>query len=88
MTVELIDLPNPPPMASKLPSETLKLAKDLAKQKLDPETAESLRAFRSAADYIAAGTRTLRSSLLHFVDQGHSNDIPEGQCVARAQVGR
>lgn len=43
MTVELIDLPNPPPMASRLPSEALKLAKDLTKQGMEAEVAESKR---------------------------------------------
>lgn len=59
MTVEHIDLPNPPPMASRLPSETLELAKDLVKQPLDDSTAGSLKAFRNAADYIAAGNAAL-----------------------------
>ena len=55
MTVEHIELPNPPPMASMLPSEALILVKDLEKQPLESQTSESLSAFRNAADYIAAG---------------------------------
>jgi hypothetical protein len=69
MTVEFIDLPNPPPMASRLPSETLKLAKDLVKQPLDDRTAGSVKAFRNAADYIAAGNPALKLCSLHFIDQ-------------------
>lgn len=87
MTVEHIDLPNPPPMASRLPSETLELAKDLVKQPLDDSTAGSLKAFRNAADYIAAGNAALKLRSRRYIDQCYSNDILERQCVARTQIG-
>ena len=69
MTVELIDLANPPPMASRLPPETLKLAKDLVKQPLDDDTARSIRAFRNAADYIAAGKSAPKMRPLYCANQ-------------------
>jgi hypothetical protein len=86
MTVELIDLPNPPPMASRLPSETLKLAKDLVKQPLDDNTAGSLKAFRNAADYIAAGKPAPQLRSLCFVDLFYSYDIPERQRASQTQI--
>ena len=59
MAIETIDQPNPPALPSNLPAETLLLAKVVEKRPLDKPIAEGLKQFRRAADYIAAGKRTL-----------------------------
>jgi len=64
MTVEMIDLPNPPPMRSNLPAEALSLSKDLVCAPLNPKTAESLKVFRETADYIAAAMIFLKDNPL------------------------
>jgi hypothetical protein len=68
MTVEMIDLPNPPAMRSNLPEEALSLSKDLICAPLDPKTAESLKVFRETADYIAAG-----SLIPQYLFSGHGD---------------
>jgi acetyl-CoA acetyltransferase len=56
MPGEVIAMANPKPLPSHLPSQSLSLAVELKVSKLDRSSAEGLRAFRDAANYIAAGT--------------------------------
>jgi xylulose-5-phosphate/fructose-6-phosphate phosphoketolase len=55
MAIEVIDQANPPPLASQLPEDCLLLAQKLNLTQLDKKTHENIKAFRRAADYIAAG---------------------------------
>jgi hypothetical protein len=55
MAIEKIDQANPPPLKSQIPLQALTLARNLHSEPLDRLTAESVTAFRRAADYIAAG---------------------------------
>jgi hypothetical protein len=55
MAIEAIDQANPSPLPSQLPVETLVLVQDTHPEPLDLKTHENVRAFRKAADYIAAG---------------------------------
>ena len=55
MAIEVIDQANPPPLPSQLPVESLVLAQNLHPEPLDHETHESVRTWRRAADFIAAG---------------------------------
>ena len=55
MAIEVIDQANPPPLLSQLPVECLILARHLHPEPLDEKTHESVKAYRRAADYIAAG---------------------------------
>jgi hypothetical protein len=55
MAIEVIDQANPPPLPSQLPAECLILAQHLHAEPLDKETHDSVKAYRRAADYIAAG---------------------------------
>ena len=54
MPGEVIDRPNPQPVASNIPEDVLSLSIKLEKTKLDQATSEGLQAFRHAANYIAA----------------------------------
>ena len=54
MPGEVIDRPNPQPLASNIPEDVLSLSVKLEKTKLDHATSEGLQVFRRAADYIAA----------------------------------
>lgn len=55
MPGEVIDRPNPQPMPSQIPDSVLDLAVKLEKTTLPEDVNTSLRAFRRAACYIAAG---------------------------------
>ena len=55
MAIEVIDQANPPASPSQLPNGSLVLAQQLRVEQLDPKTHENVKAFRRAADYIAAG---------------------------------
>ena len=55
MAIEVIDQANPPPLPSQLPVECLILAEHVHSELLDKKTHESVKAYRRAADYIAAG---------------------------------
>lgn len=57
MPGEVIDRPNPQPLASNIPEDVLSLAVKLEASKLDEATSEGLQAFRRAANYIAACKR-------------------------------
>jgi hypothetical protein len=75
MPGEVIAIANPKPLPSHLPSESLSLAVELKVSKLDRSSAEGLRAFRDAANYIASGTTGILSkSKTDF--HATSNDIP------------
>lgn len=54
MPGEVIDRPNPQPIASHVPDDVLALVVKLEKTKLDEHTYEGLQHFRRAANYIAA----------------------------------
>lgn len=55
MALTEADMANPPPLASRIPEESLNLATHLDTPALDQTTAKSLLDFRRAANYIAAG---------------------------------
>lgn len=55
MPREIIDLPNPPPLASHLPDDVLKLAVQIDKKPLPDDIQRGVRDFQRAACYIAAG---------------------------------
>lgn len=55
MPGEIIDRPNPQPLASHIPEDVLSLSVKLENAKLDVSTATGLQEFRRAANYIAAG---------------------------------
>lgn len=55
MPGEIIDRPNPQPLASNIPKDVLNLSVKLENAKLDEATATGLQEFRRAANYIAAG---------------------------------
>lgn len=55
MAIEVIDQANPSPLPSQLPVESLVLAQNLQVKPLEHKIHENVRAFRKAADYIAAG---------------------------------
>lgn len=61
MPGEEIDRPNPPPLPSHLPEQTLDLVAKPEKTKLDEDVVRSLKDFQSAACYIAAGEWLHRS---------------------------
>ena len=50
-----VDRPNPQPSPSHVPDDVLSLAVKVEKKKLPEEASSSLRGFRRAACYIAAG---------------------------------
>jgi xylulose-5-phosphate/fructose-6-phosphate phosphoketolase len=54
MPGEIIDRPNPPALASNLPSEVDNLAIKLEKTPLKKEVLEALQQWQKAANYIAA----------------------------------
>lgn len=53
MPGEVIDTPNPAPLESWLPNETLDLAAKPPKKILDKSVAQSLKDFQQAACYLA-----------------------------------
>lgn len=55
MPGEIIDRPNPQPLASNIPEDVLSLSVKLENAQLDESTATGLQEFRRAANYIAAG---------------------------------
>ncbi len=57
MPGEVINRPNPQPLASNIPEDVLSLSVQLEKAKLDHATSEGLEVFRRAANYIAACKR-------------------------------
>lgn len=57
MPGEVIDRPNPAPLDSHLPDNTLDLAYTPPKKQLDKKIAQSLKDFRNAALYIAGCKR-------------------------------
>jgi hypothetical protein len=78
MAIEVIDQANPPPLPSQLPVECLILAKHLHAEPLDKKTLESVKAFRRAADYIAAG-ESCNTERKSETDANCSHDISQGQ---------
>jgi hypothetical protein len=55
MAIEIIDQADPPALPSQLPAESLVLAQNLRPGQMDQATHENVKAYRRAADYIAAG---------------------------------
>lgn len=55
MPGEVIDRPNPQPLASQIPENVLELSVKLEKMKINDEDLKSLEEFRRASNYIAAG---------------------------------
>jgi hypothetical protein len=86
MPGEVIAMANPKPLPSHLPSESLSLAVELKVSKLDKSSAEGLRAFRDAANYIAAGTTGILFGSKADVP-ATSNDIPSRQHTDAAKPG-
>lgn len=54
MPGQYIDKPNPPPLPSHLPDQTLDLIAKPPKKPLDKNVAQSLKDFQQAACYLAA----------------------------------
>jgi xylulose-5-phosphate/fructose-6-phosphate phosphoketolase len=55
MPGEIIDRPNPQPLASHIPNDVLALAVKLNNAKLSEADLKGLEEFRRASNYIAAG---------------------------------
>ena len=55
MPAQILTRPNPPPEKSQLPEELGQLSVKLDLNVLSPQELEDVKAFRRAADYIAAG---------------------------------
>lgn len=55
MPAQLLFQPNPPPDASLLPASVGSLKVELELNVLSPQEEQDIKAFRRAADYIAAG---------------------------------
>ncbi|KAI5465415.1 XFP N-terminal domain-containing protein [Mariannaea sp. PMI_226] len=64
MPGEIIDKPNPPPLPSRLPDETLNLAADYPRISLSENDAQSLKDFQQAACYIAGAMIFLKDNVL------------------------
>ncbi|KAJ4169746.1 hypothetical protein NW754_005894 [Fusarium falciforme] len=64
MPGEVIDRPNPAPLESRLPYETLDLAARPPKKALDKSVAQSLKDFQQAACYLAGSMIFLRDNVL------------------------
>ncbi|KAI4127872.1 MAG: hypothetical protein LQ347_004414 [Umbilicaria vellea] len=64
MPGEIIDRPNPQPLASHIPEDVLSLSVKLENAKLDVSTATGLQEFRRAANYIAAAMIFLGDNVL------------------------
>ncbi|KAJ4211065.1 hypothetical protein NW759_012820 [Fusarium solani] len=64
MPGEVIDRPNPAPLESRLPYETLDLAARPPKKVLDKSVAQSLKDFQQAACYLAGSMIFLRDNVL------------------------
>lgn len=58
MPGEVIDRPNPQPLASNIPEDVCSLSVKLEASKVDEATSEGLQVFRRAANYIAACKRS------------------------------
>ena len=87
MPGEVIDRPNPQPLASHIDDTVLSLAVSLEKAKLDASTASGLQEFRRAANYIAAGTAApeAASDLSQWLTWTFaSHDLLARQCPPRA----
>ena len=65
MPAQLLFQPNPPPDASLLPQSIDSLKVTLELNVLTPEEEQDIKAFRRAADYIAAGERLALSISCH-----------------------
>lgn len=59
MPGEVIDRPNPKPLASQLPDDVTQLAMQLEGVKLEEKDLQALQKFRRLANYIAGGTRDI-----------------------------
>lgn len=64
MPGEVIDRPNPPPLPSQLPDETLYLAARVPKIHLDQNVSQSLKDFQQAACYIAGSMIFLKDNVM------------------------
>lgn len=67
MPGEVIDRPNPEPSASNVPDQVLELAVKLSKDPLPEDVATSLKEFRRAACYIAAGEYSISLDRLQLL---------------------
>ena len=85
MPGEVIDHPNPQPLPSQIPDDILKFAVEVDKKTLPEDVNKSLKDFKSAALYIAAGELTISSSSSYFADLS-SNDFLEGQCPLGTRI--
>jgi xylulose-5-phosphate/fructose-6-phosphate phosphoketolase len=70
MPGEVIDRPNPQPVASHIPDDVLALAVKLNNAKLSDADLKGLEEFRRASNYIAAGKKSL--SIPNRVDRSFS----------------
>lgn len=62
MPAEVIDRPNPQPLASHIPDNVLELSVKLEKVALSDADLKGLEEFRRASNYIAAGVSPLSST--------------------------
>lgn len=66
MPGEIIDRPNPQPLASHIPDDVLSLSVKLQKMSITDADLKGLEEFRRASNYIAAGRFQAASSGLHL----------------------
>jgi hypothetical protein len=83
MPGEVIDRPNPQPLASQIPDSVLELSVKLEKVALSDADLKGLEEFRRASNYIAAGM--FPNTVLHgihtvnvgYIDNYNSDDLFE-----------
>ena len=76
MPAQLLHQPNPPPDPSLLPQDLAKLSVKLDLNVLSDEELQDVRAFRRAADYIAAGELGVTVAKTILTDWPASYDLP------------
>lgn len=96
MPGEIIDRPNPKPLASHIPDSVLSLSVKLEKLHIGENDVQALQDFRRASNYIAAGKHIFQIiscavqlakvssyiEILSWTDflMASSNDIPQRKC--------
>lgn len=76
MPGEVIDRPNPQPLASLIPDSVLELSVKLQKLNLSSEDLQGLEEFRRASNYIAAAMIFLSDNALMERDLTHDDIKP------------
>jgi len=79
MPGEIIDRPNPQPLASNIPEDVLSLSVKLQKMSINDADLKGLEEFRRASNYIAAGKFQISFLGLHLksVADFCSYDLPK-----------